>query len=291
VVTVLGRRPLQYRRGADAALDRPGHVRASSALVWLGERLIVVQDDAAFLGILDPATALVDDVPFLTQVPRTFDAARGNKADKPDLEAAYVDGDLLVALGSGGPLPARRAAVTWRPGEEPRVIALPRLFEAISAAVLPAGTSLNLEGAVLDGDTVILANRGGDGGRSPDALIRIEVAAMRALLDDPEGAPLPAFQIERVGLGELEGCPLHFSDLAPHADGLLYVAVAEATTSFFDDGAVRGSVLGILGGRRLGTILADKIEGIAAAGGDRLWLVTDPDDPTRPGELLDVQLG
>src|SRR5262245_36878490 len=101
---------MRYRGGADPSLDRPAHVRAASALAWIGERLVVVQDDAAFLGVVDPATGLVDDVPMAPGPggARVFEPRRGNKADKPDLEAAFADGDRVIALGSGGPLPARQ---------------------------------------------------------------------------------------------------------------------------------------------------------------------------------------
>jgi hypothetical protein len=89
-VRITSRRPLVYRRGADPALDRPAHVRAASGLTYVGAQLVAVQDDAAFLGVIDPDTGLVDDVP-LPAGPggrRVFDRGLGNKADKPDLEAA-----------------------------------------------------------------------------------------------------------------------------------------------------------------------------------------------------------
>lgn len=295
MIRTVGRRPLLYRRGADPALDRPAHVRAASAIAWIGDRLVVVQDDSAFLAVVDPATGLCDDVP-LPPCPagrRLFDAARGNKADKPDLESVFDDGGTMIALGSGGPLDARRVIVTWRPGGDPRLVAAPRLFDALAAAVCPPGTALNLEGAVLVGATVLLANRGGDragAAISPDALVRLDLAGLRALIADPDRAPIPAFTVERVDLGALGGAPLHFTDLAPGPDGPWFAAAAEATTSYFDDGAVAGSVIGPLGGpaRRLDG--ADKVEGLAVdrRAPDRFLAVTDPDDPDRPGELLEL---
>src|SRR5262245_23667141 len=95
---IVARRPMRYRRGADPALDRAAHVHASSSLAWCGSRLIVVQDDAAFLGVVDPATGLVDDAPFDAGAGdvRQFSVARGNKRLKPDLEASVVlDGRVI----------------------------------------------------------------------------------------------------------------------------------------------------------------------------------------------------
>ncbi|HRC57774.1 MAG TPA: hypothetical protein PKU97_17685, partial [Kofleriaceae bacterium] len=62
-VRILRRTALRYRRGADVAMDRPAHVRASSALCRLGQALVVLQDDAAFVGVVDPDTGWVDDLP------------------------------------------------------------------------------------------------------------------------------------------------------------------------------------------------------------------------------------
>jgi hypothetical protein len=294
---IVARRPLLYRRGADAALDRPAYVRAASAIAWVGERLVVVQDDAAFLAIVDPRTGECDDVALPVEGRRVFDATIGNKEHKLDLEAAFTDGDTLIALGSGGPKPARRCAVLWRDGA-PKIVAIGRLLDALAAAVLPGTTSLNLEGAALDGDRVLLANRGGDRAGahvSPDALISMDRNHLRAFLDDPDRAAVPELRVTPCALGLLDGAPLHFTDLAP---GGLFLAAAEATDSYFDDGAVRGSVVGWLHDLRCtpirdehGAIARDKVEGLApGTSATHFYAVTDPDDPSRPGELLELRM-
>jgi hypothetical protein len=304
---IVSRRPLRYRGGADPALDRPAHLRAASGLTYAGAALVVVQDDAAFLGVVDPVTGLVDDValPAGAGGRRIFDAGLGNKADKPDLEAVFADGDTVVAFGSGGPLPARRVVVTWRRGEAPRVVPAGRFLDALAAACLPGATALNLEGAAIADGALWIANRGGDhagGDVSPDAIVRVDLAGWRGWLADPEAAALPALAVTRHALGELDGGALHFSDLAPAPAGLLYLAAAEATTSFFDDGAVRGSVLGVIAPgvaprhaaiRDAGGALArDKVEGVTLVRGarDRAFAVVDADDPDRPADLLELAL-
>lgn len=333
---ILSRKPLRYRRGGDAGLDRPAHVRASSALCWvggeLGRELLVLQDDAAFLGIVDAASGLVEDVPLAASAGghRVFDARRGNKADKPDFELAFGAGDTLYALGSGG-LAARQRVLRWRRGAAPELVALPRLYARLRQAVV-GEANLNLEGAALLGEQVVLANRGGDGsvggaGGSPDALVRLPLAQLIALLEDPEGAALPELCVERVALHGLASAagggalhPLRFTDLSPRSagrgGGLWYLAAAEQTDNFYDDGHVVGSAIGIVrfadsrdggaGGGGGGAVTelryapicdeggapsADKVEGVCEhARPDRLWAVTDPDDPDRPGELLELEL-
>jgi glucose-1-phosphate adenylyltransferase len=75
-----------------------------------GERFAVVQDDANFLALVDPATGLADAVTFPAGVGgrRTFSKAEGTKEHKLDLEACCMvahpsrPGErLLVAFGSG----------------------------------------------------------------------------------------------------------------------------------------------------------------------------------------------
>ncbi len=330
---ILSRKPLHYRRGGDAGLDRPAHVRASSALCWVGSEvgreLLVLQDDAAFLGIVDPESGLVEDVPLAASASghRVFDARRGNKADKPDFELAFGAGDTLYALGSGG-LAARQRVLRWRRGGEAELVALPRLYARLREAVV-GEANLNFEGAALLGEHVVLANRGGDGsvggvGGSPDALVRLPLAQLLALLEDPEGAALPELEVERVELHGLASAagggalhPLRFTDLSPRSaargGGLWYLAAAEQTDNFYDDGHVVGSAIGIVrfadsrdggdgGGAAAelryapicderGAPSADKVEGVCEhVRPDRLWAVTDPDDPDRPGELLELEL-
>src|SRR5690606_19389198 len=103
---------LLYAQGADPALDRPAHVRAGSGLAWLGPRLVVVQDDASFLALLDAPDAPVSAVALdhVAHGRRQFDDQRGNKKSKLDLEACTVvcgrGDERMIAWGSGS-LPIR----------------------------------------------------------------------------------------------------------------------------------------------------------------------------------------
>src|SRR5258706_9547733 len=105
--TVVRRVPLLYSAGEDEREDRPAHVRAGSGLARCGDKLAIVQDDANFVALFDPATERVEAValPRGASGRRQFDDARGNKAEKLDLESCVVlpspAGDWLVAFGSG----------------------------------------------------------------------------------------------------------------------------------------------------------------------------------------------
>lgn len=299
---------LRYRGGADPALDRPAHVRAASGLCWWRGRLAVVSDDVSFAGVVDPASGLTEPItlPHAPGDRRQFDTARGNKPDKLDLECAFAAGGRLYGLGSDSGLAVRRHVLVIDDGVV-RLVALPRLYAALHQPA-PGQGQLNLEAAALLGDRVIVGNRGGDVGAdgvaTRDAVAALPLAALDALLDDPDGAPLPAVAWQPLALGTLDGAALHLTELEPWPaagpDGLLFAATAEATTSAYDDGAVTGSVVGVIAGGRArwarvtderGAPLAAKLEGLAATPtGDRVLGAVDADDPERPSELLELAL-
>lgn len=319
---VTRRTPLRYAGGADPATDRPPHVRAGSGLAWVGARLAVVQDDASFVALVDPATGLADAIP-LPAGPdgaRQFDTTRGTKHLKLDLEACTVlppalapPHGALVALGSGST--ARRERVLVVPlgaDDAPDADALRlhdagALYVALRAVADFAGSELNVEGAIAVGDALRLFGRGNgaprDGHPAVSATCDLDARALLAHLRD--GAPPPApTRVVRYELGALDGCPLGFTDAALLADGtIVFTAAAEDSPDAVADGAVAGSVVGRVDadGRARWTRLldvggrpvADKAEGIALARDDgaELLVVFDVDDPERAAELAAVALG
>lgn len=309
---VVRRVSLMYRGGADAGLDRPAHVRSASGLCrWRG-RLAVVSDDASFAGMVDAASGLVEavTVPHAPDGRRQFDTTRGNKADKLDLECAICARDRLIGFGSDSGLAVRRQVVVIDAAGGVRVVAVPRLYAALRRPELGRG-ALNLEGAARAGDRLFLGNRGGDlgddGAPTVDAIAELPLAALLALVDDPDGAPLPDVRWQRLELGMLDGAALRLTELEAADDAgarLYFAATAEATASAFDDGEVTGSAIGWidLHASRArwcrivdehGAPLVAKIEGLAmiddaGAGPGRLLATVDADDPGRASDLLEL---
>ena len=311
---VVRRTPLRYRDGPHEGLDRPGHVRAGSGLAHVDGRLVVVQDDANFLAVVDPATGEADAVPLPAGEGgrRQFDDTRGNKHHKLDLEAVFVAPDasgepLLVALGSGST--ARRERVvtaSWRDGVGPSIAvhdASP-LYGALRADADFAPGELNVEGAVYANGVVRLFARGNGAAREGrSATCEIGWDALRTHLLHGGPAPDLARSIGFV-LGDLDGLALGFTDGAMASDGrtVLFAAAAEDSPDVTRDGRVAGSVIGALGtgGSARWSLLHDathgppiaKVEGIVAVPGapDRLYAVVDQDDPDVPSELCTIEL-
>ncbi len=309
-VRVVRRVALHYVGGADAALDRPAHVRAASGLAWLGDHLAAVSDDASFLGLVDPSSGATQPItiPHSPAERRQFDTRRGNKADKLDLECVIAVEGRLIAFGSDSGLVMRRQVVVLdNAAAAPRVVSLPRFYEALRHPALGRGV-LNLEGAAVSGDTLILGNRGGDlgddGAPTVDAFALLSLNSLLQLIDDPGDAPLPRIGWRPLSLGYLDGAPLHLTELEAVGDTLAFAATAEATASAYDDGEVTGSVVGRIhdakGSYRVewcqvidehGAPLVAKIEGLVfdQHTGNMLASV-DADDPDRPSELLELAI-
>lgn len=268
------------------AFALPG-VRAGSALLRVGTRLLAVQDDAFDLAWIDPATRAIELLPL---------RAPGGplpKKLKPDFEAVLAAGaDTAWVLGSGSK--ANRCSIARLSLAGPPRAVLRNAVDLYRVLAEALGGPPNIEGAVRVDGRLRLFHRGP--GRTPGASALLELPA--ACLDG--AAPgLPA--VARCDLGTLEGLALGFTDaVALDARRVLYLAVAEDTPDGIADGPIAGAAVGLMEGEALrwgplleadGTLSRRKVEGIALDADLRSgWLLTDPDDPERPAELCRIAL-
>ena len=295
---------LNYTEVRTLTLDPATHPRgraflsAASGLVRMGRRHYVVADDEQHLGVFD-ATG---EAP--VQLIRLFDgdlpaSAKKRKAEKADLETLLLlpplprcPGGALLALGSGSRPNRMRGALlgldTLGAVLGPaRVVDLEPLYEPLVARF----DELNIEGAVISGDDLMLLQRGNRGG--PNAAIRYSWPAILAWLEGDSSTRLKPRSVREYALGEVEGVPFGFTDATALADGgWLFSAVAEATDNSYDDGACRGAAIGIVGpGDALRSMHRleplRKVEGIEARlvrGKVVVGMVTDADDPEQPAQ-------
>lgn len=283
------------------------HISAASGMVVVGEFLYVIADDELHLGVFDKsgagAGALVRLWP--GELP---DAAAERKALKPDLEAlvrlpgfpGYPHGALL-ALASGSK-PNRRTGIVLKLDESGRMAGVPCPYDLTPFYSLLENRfpALNIEGAVVMGDELVLLQRGSKT-QPESALISFPLREIfRAT--NPETAnisPVAASRVQIFDLGTIEGTPLSFTDGAALPDGrIVFSAVAENTEDTYLDGPCLGAAIGIIGtDGRVETMLrlepTEKVEGLhATVEGDRinLLLVTDADDASVPAKLLGAEI-
>jgi hypothetical protein len=315
---IVRRLTMRYTAGADATHDRPAYVRAASGLAWVGQRLAVIQDDASFLALVDPATGLAEafSLPAGPGGARQFDDARGNKAAKLDLEALAVvpasTGALLAAFGSGSLPPRETVVLLSFAGIEPASIvvrAASAFYAQLRRATGFAGSDMNVEGALYVDGALKLFGRGNGiilGNLRPiNASCDVIWTELVAYLHRPAALTPPAPSgITQYELGVLDAVPLGFTDVAlGRGTAILYSAAAESSPDATRDGEVRGSVLGVIGAdsrtarwtelrEETGGRFVGKVEGLVLDKDveNRAFAVVDSDDHTRPSELLEVAL-
>ena len=312
---VVSETPLWYDDVADRLPDAPMHVRAGSSLAWVPAGIAVIQDDASYVAIVAtdgrvthfalPANATGD---------RRFEDARGNKKQKPDLEACVSipteRGMTLLARGSGSSRQRERIAVVeWTGVLQPAVsfCEATGLYAMLRETTAFAGSQLNVEGAVCVAGVVRLFNRGNGSTRGTmqpvNATCDISLTGLLCYLRAPASAAVPAVtNVVRYDLGSLQDVPLGFTDATVHADTVLYSASAENTADAVADGPVAGSAIGIIGrgaGARWATLTRPdgtpyraKVEGLLGSHTQpsQLFLVVDADDPELPSTLCIAEL-
>ncbi|MEQ1682214.1 MAG: hypothetical protein ABL916_01095 [Burkholderiaceae bacterium] len=283
--------PLQHPRGQP-------HLSAASGLVCANACVYVVADDEHHLAVFRD-----HDAPgelhrlFAADLP---DDKKARKRRKPDLETLLClpMRSALVALGSGS-RPNRNTGVLIPLGADGEPLAdvvsfdLQSLYEPLRAAL----GEINVEGAMLLGEELVLLNRG-VAGCSDNAAAHYPLQALVDAIDGHLHATAPSL-IRRYALGHIDAVPLAFTDAAALPDGgWVFSAVAEDTRDSYADGRCSGSVVGVVDVRgalvathRLDALL--KVEGIAVrvdAEGMSLCLVTDADDPAQASQLLLARL-
>lgn len=296
---VVARRALRYD-AAQAARVGAEWVRAGSALARFGKRLVAVQDDALWLAWWTDAGQLeVEALPADDSEPRLFD----DKRKKPDFEAAAdVRGQLFV-FGSGS-LPTRERIAIVEPSGATHMLRAHSLYARLRDEPRFAGLQLNLEGALVDGGRLVLFNRGNAdalaSGSGFDASVEVDIDDFVSYCAAPEASAPPALHgITQYRLGEIDGVRLTLTDAAMVGGKRYFVAAAEASPDAVADGVVVGTSFGVLDDEpryviivdEAGAPLRDKAEGLAPDMVAGQWLlITDPDDRSRPAELLTLRV-
>lgn len=245
--------------------DVPPYLRGASAVRRSGDRLVIIQDDVNVLAFLrDGKGVEAVLLPAGAAGRRSFDESRGNKDAKMDLEAcaALPDG-RLVAFGSGS-TPRRERLVVLEREAPPRIVEAGALYGLLRSVPAFAGSELNVEGATVLGDALVLFQRGNGapvGGRRPvDATGELSVPRFVRWLDGADRLP-PLRNVVQYDLGSVDGVPYTFTDAAALADGrIAFLACAEASPNSYRDGRVLGCRVGFIA-RGEATVLDIRLPG------------------------------
>jgi uncharacterized protein DUF6929 len=237
---------LRYERPAEGL---PGHVRAASALRRFENRLVIVQDDVRALAVRDSQGSVRPVLlPPHASGARVFGDEARNKREKLDLEACVVLPDgRFVAFGSGA-TPARERLVLLSGRHPPAVLDAAAFYGALRAAVVQHGERINIEGAVVSGQRLMIFHRGNDrrAAGATNAIAELDSAAFASWLDGRAPPPLVT-RLTTVDLGAERGVPFGFTDAAAvDDDRVVVLACAEDAPDAIADGPVLGCRVGLL---------------------------------------------
>jgi hypothetical protein len=268
--------------------DDGSHLSAGSGVVAVGEFVYVAPDDENCVGVFAGEGPGRRARLFSGSLP---EEKRERKRLKTDVECLTVADGRLLALGSGSTERRRRGAL-WAldgsgalVGEKPSVVDFTPLYRELDAHF----AELNIEGCAAVGDWLLLAQRG-NGRDLANAIVTVG-------LRDALSGHGPAREVRAYDLGQIDGVPLTFTDLAPLGDGrVAFTAAAEDTDDPYLDGPNTGSALGLLDdtGDVVDLVRIEgtkKIEGVALArDGESLLAVDDPDDRATASGLYTLPL-
>jgi hypothetical protein len=290
---------IQPRAIRELTIEGGRFISAGSGLVRTGDFMYVIADDERELGVF-PAEGnapgrrsrfLPGDLP---------SDPKERKRTKPDLEALALLPGAILALESGSKR-WRRGGVFWQLdgrgalAGEPRRLDLRPLYDALDRDI----PDLNIEGATVSGDQLLLFQRG-NGRGAVNAVVALDLAAARHSLERGHVDAGTVRGTRRYDLGEIDGVRMCFSDATALPDGrVLFTAVAESGEDTYHDGQCVGSGVGVLdaNGDVTAWDLLDpafKVEGVEAhhdGGATMILMVADADDPGSPSCLLAAPLG
>lgn len=267
---------------------------AASGLVHIGDTLCIVADDEHHLALFE----LNDDASgrLLRLLPGDLPRKKkARKAVKPDFEIVFQlpsrdqgQSECLCAMGSGSTPDRMRGVHIDLALGAVSVLDLQPLF----AALAPLVAEINLEGAAVRGDRLLLFNRGNMA--NPESAIFETALAMITGGEISEVTLVKKLKLPMIG-----DVPLTVTDVCSLADGRFPLsAVAEVTDDSYADGAIMGAAIIVLNAA-LDVITIElvepvmKIEGISArqtSAGLELLCVSDADDPDTPSSLFSAIL-
>jgi len=230
-------------------------IPSASGVEMLSGRMYIVGDDGQFLYVCDR------NGKYLTAY-AIFDGPyqRGEKIPKkvkPDFEATFVypspkkGNDRMVILGSGSKSNGNRDVGYIVKFDHNREISAPcrridlsDLYAELRNIVIESESdALNIEGAVLTKDYIVLLHRRNGG--SANRVILYERNSFIAWLCDDSGKSSPEpVAVYSVSLPKIEGCEYGLSGATLLGDGntIFACASAEVTDDAVNDGAILGSV-------------------------------------------------
>ena len=251
---------------------RPSYVAAGSGLVYHNNHFYVVADDEASLACFPKVDSQKGHFIKLFEKKLPLEA-KLRKKEKPDLESLVkLDEERLLALPSGSKDNRVWGAIYNLKTQLVTELNLEESFRFLQKNI----QELNIEGAVIRGETLLLFQRG-NGATHANALIHLN-------LNEFLHGDIKQSKIIPIHLGQTQNTFYSFTDASTGPDNLIYfLAAAENSESTYDDGEFIGALIGAL--NEQGEVILSrelditgKPEGLAFDEQGNFFIITDEDD-------------
>ena len=295
--------PIQLRKMKDlrfSSAEESFFIHAASGLLKYQDRFYVVSDDELSMLSFSLKNETYQKIP-LRSGTLPWDAKERKKL-KPDWEALTylpsslgLEGILVIPSGSK---PNRQLGsfVPFNQGfpAQPQEVDFSIIYKKLQKEF----AELNIEGGAIINSVFKLFQRG-NGSLGQNAIIDLDLVG---LLEDLKNSHSIAAQrvlnVQHFDLGHLDGVPLGFTDGFAIDGVLFFLAVAENSSSTYDDGLYTGAVLGCFDSK--GNIQTTweidcphKPEGLwmeKSGSSHQIYIVTDADDPSRASSFYEGRL-
>ena len=264
-------------------------IAAASGLLLLDDSLYVVADDENF--VCQIGLEKNDGHKLIQLFPGKLpEEESARKALKPDLESLVYIPELesILAVPSGSKPNRIRGALVGQ-GKFLGEVG----FQGLYSQLWAINPELNIEGAALWGDEVVLFSRG-NGANHRNEFYRLDRADF--VVELRQGGILresSCLKQVSCSLGSIDACPLGFTDVClGFEDELWFLAAAETGDSTYLDGAFRGAVIGQMDSSGVVQFQARldcpvKPEGLAIdVANKKFFVVTDSDSRREKAQLF-----
>jgi len=279
---------------------RPSFVAAASGIVNLNSYWIIVADDENHFAYFKESNKLTPGnwlKIFESDLPLEV---KERKKVKPDLEAIVLIDNAILMIPSGSKKNRVIGKLVSSDKKFPQSLKVKTInFKPLYKRLLKEFANLNIEGAAVVKNKFFLAQRG-NGEQNKNALIELDY--QKVLCGISKSCRIPKYCIKKIktlNLGYVDKTKLTMTDICSYDDKhLLFLATAEATEDTYQDGEIKGSLIGLMS--TTGKILWRKkiypsnlkLEGICLKGNDlsTAYLVDDGDNPNKSASLYKVKL-
>lgn len=205
-------------------------IGSASGIVYHKEALYIISDNSSYLYHYKIPEQQLHKIALLENA-----SENTIKKEKLDIEAITIQNETLYLFGSGSTQNRNKNFLYHLENKVTSEKDISNLYQKIKTKFSISEDDLNIEGAVFNGDDLLLFQRG-NGSKSTNGVIIIHNYLSVNDFKD--------ISFTSITLPKVKNVEYTFTDAVLVEDKIYFLAAAEDTNSTYDDGEVLGSILG-----------------------------------------------